>query len=393
MERVKRPVLFFLIFATMLLLGGIQNTKGLILEKVQNDINLNISQVGVMVTVFQVGFLLASLVAGILADRKGIKYVMGIGTIVMIIGLIGTGFSYTVAFFLGFYLVVGVGIGSMTVSVATLIPTFFKEKSAVVFNLANALFGVGMIVTPLILNLIFSNHISWRYFYFGVAVIIAIIFIVLQSFKPGKAASGDEQERVTLKSVLQLFKDRQILFVILYILFYVAAEAGFLNFFPIFYTSLNIAGMSADQKASTAAYIIASFAFLFTIGRFLGGFIILKLGDRRTLVAFSLFALLSLILGRILVTNTSYLMMLFGLAMSVLFPTAQGIASKLTKQTGSLQGVIYVASGLGGAVVGLLIGQVSDAFGIQNGFNMLFVFTAIITVLALLIKTPKQESA
>ncbi|WP_306432977.1 sugar MFS transporter [Paenibacillus sp. J23TS9] len=151
--------------------------------------------------------------------------------------------------------------------------------------------------------------------------------------------------------------------------------------------------MSADQKASTAAYIITSFAFLFTIGRFLGGFIILKLGDRRTLVAFSLFALLSLILGRILVTNTSYLMMLFGLAMSVLFPTAQGIASKLTKQTGSLQGVIYVASGLGGAVVGLLIGQVSDAFGIQNGFNMLFVFTAIITVLALLIKTPKQEQA
>ncbi|WP_136605565.1 MFS transporter [Paenibacillus dokdonensis] len=393
MERVKRPVLFFLIFATMFLLGGIQNTKGLILEKVQNDINLNISQVGIMVTVFQVGFLLASLVAGILADRKGIKYVMGIGTIVMIIGLIGTGFSYIVAFFLGFYLVVGVGIGSMTVSVATLIPTFFKEKSAVVFNLANALFGVGMIVTPLILNLIFSNHISWRYFYFGVAVIIAIVFIVLQSFKPGQAAAADGQDRVTLKSVLQLFKDRQILFVILYILFYVAAEAGFLNFFPIFYTSLNIAGMSADQKASTAAYIIASFAFLFTIGRFLGGFIILKLGDRRTLVTFSLFALLSLILGRILVTNTSYLMMLFGLAMSVLFPTAQGIASKLTKQTGSLQGVIYVASGLGGAVVGLLIGQVSDAFGIQNGFNMLFVFTAIITVLALLIKTPKQEQA
>lgn len=195
-----------------------------------------------------------------------------------------------------------------------------------------------------------------------------------------------------MKSVLQLFQNRQILLVILFILFYVAAEAGFLNFFPIFYTSLDIAGMDATQKASTAAYIIASFAFLFTIGRFAGGFIIYKLGERRTLVLFSLFAFVSLIVGRMFMTEFSYLMMLFGLAMSVLFPTAQGIASKLTKQAGSLQGVIYVASGLGGAVVGILIGQVSAAFGIQQGFNLLIVFTAIISVLAFLIRTPEHAS-
>ncbi|EFU40900.1 major facilitator transporter [Paenibacillus vortex V453] len=391
MQKIQRPIIYFLIFATMFVLGGIQNTKGLILEKVQTDINLDLSQVGIMVSVFQVGFLLASLVAGIFADRKGIKAVMTLGTILMIIGLIGTGSAYTVAFFLGFYLIVGVGIGSMTVSVATLIPTYFKERSGVVFNLANALFGVGMIVTPLVLNAIFSHNISWRAFYIGVAVVIAIILAALMMFKPEQGAATEGQDKVSLMSVARLFKDRQILYVILFILFYVAAEAGFLNFFPIFYTSLDIAGMDAAQKASTAAYIIASFAFLFTIGRFVGGFIIYKLGERRTLIGFSVFALLALILGRLLVVNASYLMMLFGLALSVLFPTAQGIASKLTKQAGSLQGVIYVASGLGGAVVGLLIGEISDAFGIQPGFNLIFVFTAIITVLAMLIRTPKQE--
>ncbi|GAE08305.1 sugar MFS transporter [Paenibacillus sp. JCM 10914] len=208
-------------------------------------------------------------------------------------------------------------------------------------------------------------------------------------FKPNQKAVLEGQEKVSLQSVARLFKDRQILFVILFILFYVAAEAGFLNFFPILYTSLDIAGMDLAQKQSTAAYIIASFAFLFTIGRFVGGFIILKLGERRTLIGFSVFALIALVVGRIFVVNASYMMMLFGLALSVLFPTAQGIASKLTKQAGSLQGLIYVASGLGGAVVGLLIGEVSDAFGIQTGFNLIFVFTAIITILALLIRTPK----
>ncbi|MFD3274122.1 sugar MFS transporter [Paenibacillus dendritiformis] len=390
MPKMQRSIIFFLIFATMFVLGGIQNTKGIILERVQHDIQLDISQVGVMVSIFQIGFLLASLIAGIFADRKGIKAVMSVGTVLMIIGLIGTSASFTVAFFLGFYLIVGLGIGSMTVSVATIIPTYFKERAGVIFNLANALFGVGMIVTPILLNVMFAQNMSWRYFYIGVSALIVLILFALLSFKPAKTAADEGQDKVSLTSVLQLFQDRQILFVILFILFYVAAEAGFLNFFPILFNSLDIAGMTADQKASTAGYIIASFAFLFTIGRFVGGFIIYKLGERRTLVAFSLFALASLLLGRMFMTSFSYLIMLFGLAMSVLFPTAQGIASKLTKQAGSLQGVIYVASGLGGAVVGILIGQVSEAFGIQNGFNLLFVFTAIICILAFLIRTPKQ---
>lgn len=390
MQKMQRSIIFFLIFATMFVLGGIQNTKGIILERVQHDIQLDISQVGIMVSIFQIGFLLASLIAGIFADRKGIKAVMSVGTVLMMIGLIGTSASFTVAFFLGFYLIVGLGIGSMTVSVATIIPTYFKERAGVIFNLANALFGVGMIVTPILLNVMFAENISWRYFYIGVSALIALILFALLSFKPAKTTTDQDQDKVSLTSVLQLFQDRQILFVILFILFYVAAEAGFLNFFPILFNSLDIAGMTADQKASTAGYIIASFAFLFTIGRFVGGFIIYKLGERRTLVAFSLFALASLVLGRVFMTNFSYLIMLFGLAMSVLFPTAQGIASKLTKQAGSLQGVIYVASGLGGAVVGILIGQVSEAFGIQNGFNLLFVFTAIISILAFLIRTPKQ---
>lgn len=125
-QRVKA---FILIFTTMFILGGIQNTKGIVLEKVQSDINLDIGQVGTMVSIFQIGFLLASLIAGFVVDKKGIKFMMLAGTISMIIGLAGTSFAFSVAFFLGFYLVVGVGIGAMTVSVATIIPTFFQSKA------------------------------------------------------------------------------------------------------------------------------------------------------------------------------------------------------------------------------------------------------------------------
>lgn len=50
MAKQQKWKVFFLLFVTMFLLGGIQNTKGLILEQVQHDISLNMSQVGSLIT-------------------------------------------------------------------------------------------------------------------------------------------------------------------------------------------------------------------------------------------------------------------------------------------------------------------------------------------------------
>lgn len=393
MLKVQRPIIYFLIFATMFVLGGIQNTKGIVLEQLQNDIEIDISQVGLMVTVFQIGFLVASLVAGVLADKRGIKIVMMVGAAMMIVGLSGSSAALDVIFFLGFYLVVGLGIGTMTVSVATLIPKYFRERSGAVFNFANAFFGIGMVVTPLILNAMFANDVSWRAFYVGGAVVIVVILIVLAMFRPEQGQPRQPGSAVTVASVIRLFADRQVVLVVLFILFYVAVEAGFLNFFPILYTSLDIEGLTAAEKTSTAAFIVASFALVFTIGRFLGALIILKLGERRTMIYFSLFALVTLILGRLFLEQAMIIFVAFGLAMSVLFPTAQGIGAKLTTKSGSLQGLIYVASGLGGAAVGVAVGQVASVVGIANGFSLLIVFAVLFCVCALLIRVPKTPVA
>ncbi|WP_167133157.1 MFS transporter [Paramicrobacterium chengjingii] len=392
MQKIQRPIIFFLIFATMFVLGGIQNTKGIVLEQIQKDIQIDISQIGLMVTVFQIGFLLASLVAGILADRRGVKVVMIVGAVMMIVGLFGTSVAFDVLFFLGFYLVVGLGIGTMTVSVATLIPTYFRERSGVVFNVANAFFGIGMVVTPLILNAMFAQNVSWRTFYVGGAVVVVVILLALTAFRQDAGVEKNPEDAVTLLSVVRLFADRQVLLVVLFILFYVATEAGFLNFFPILYSSLELDGVSAADKVATAGFVVSSFALLFTIGRFAGGLIIYKLGERRTLLYFSIFALLSLIVGRIFLENATYIFIVFGLAMSVLFPTAQGVGAKLTTKSGSLQGLIYVASGLGGAAVGVAIGEVSALVGIEDGFNLLIVFAALFCVCALLIRVPSTDA-
>ncbi|MDM3564490.1 MFS transporter [Proteus vulgaris] len=386
MAKQQKWKVFFLLFVTMFLLGGIQNTKGLILEQVQHDISLNMSQVGSLITFFQIGFLVASLLTGYFTDKKGLKVMMFIGSLMMAVGLTGTSLAFNVMLFFGFYLVIGLGIGSMLVSIVTVIPTFYKEKAGMMFNVSNAMFGVGMIVTPLILQYLFSHSISWRTFYVGVAVIVAVIILVLSTLKIESSAQVD----MKFSDFLELLTQKSLLLVILFITLYVAAEAAFLNFFPIFYTSMDIGNMSNTQKAETAAYVISSFAFLFTIGRFIGGFINLALGDRNTLILFSLFSLIAIIVSRIFVQDVVYLFMVFGFALSVLFPTAAAVATKLTSKSGSVMGLIYVASGLGGALAGSLIGQVSESYNVSVGFNLIIVFVALFFIISLFIREQQQ---
>ena len=382
MNSSQKWKVFFLLFMTMFLLGGIQNTKGLILEQVQHSIDLNLGQVGTLITLFQIGFLVSSLLTGYLTDKKGLKVMMLIGSLLMIVGLMGTSLAYTVALFFGFYLVIGLGIGSMMVSIVTVIPTFYKEKAGMMFNISNAMFGVGMIVTPLILHQLFASNISWRAFYVGVAAIVVVLVLVLSMLKMESTA----QSTMKISDFFELLTQKKIMVVIAFLLFYVAAEAAFLNFFPIFYAALDIDGLDAAGKAAKAAYVISSFAGLFTIGRIIGGFITLKLGERSTVIWFSLLSLAAIVVSRLLVVEFVYLFMLFGFAKSVLFPTAAAIATRLTSKSGSGMGLIYVASGFGGALAGSVIAQVSDSHGISTGFNCIIAFVGVFFILALLIK-------
>lgn len=378
MTNAQKWKVFFLLFTTMFLLGGIQNTKGIILEQVHHDIGLTLSQIGTLISTFQYGFLIASLLTGYFTDKKGLRFMMFIGASCMAVGLVGTSMAFTIMLFLGFYMVIGLGIGSMLVSIITVIPTFYKQRAGMMFNVANAMFGVGMIVTPLILNMMFSHNISWRIFYIGIAVIVALILLVLATLKLEKSGGME----MNVKDFIHLLTNARLMLVIVYLLFYVAAEVAFLNFFPIFYSSLDIANATVAEKTATGAYVIASFAVLFTIGRFIGGFINIRLGERNTLILFSALSLVTLIISRMMVYEWIYAFMAFGFAMSVLFPTASAIGTRMTDKSGSMMGLIYVASGLGGAFAGWLVGLLSETYGIGFGFNTLIGFVCVFLILS-----------
>ncbi|MGP4081665.1 MFS transporter [Pseudalkalibacillus sp. R45] len=389
MSKIKSLSALVIMFFTMFLLGGLSSTKGIVLDEVEKDIGLDLSEFGLVVFIFQWGFVLASVIIGYFTDKRGVKVMMVIGSIIMGAGLLGTGLAQTIAFFLGFYLIVGFGLGAMTVASNAIVPAVYPEKQGTMFNIAMGIYGFGMFLFPIVLKMMFSNDISWRYFYIGIAILlIALIFYVFSVKLP-----EGEVDKVNLSAFKEMLGQYQFILVMIFLVFYVSAEVSFLNFFPTYLKDLTLGGASEAAKNSMVATIISVFSLCFTVGRLAGGWLINKLGERMLLLSFSALSLVFVTISKVFVDDWVYLFGVAGLFFSVLFPTATAIGTKLSRTGGSALGLVYVAAGIGGAFAGWIVGVVSEAYGSDAGFNLPIVFLAILLVLSFFIRKPSTSES
>lgn len=382
MTAARRFPALLIMFFSMFLLGGISSTKGIILEEIKHDIGLGLNQLGLVVFIFQWGLVIASVIAGYYTDKRGLKIMTVVGSLILCVGLLGTGSASTVLFFLGFYLIIGLGLGALTVPSVAVVPAVYPEKQGAMFNIGMGIFGVGMFAAPIILNAMFSSGLSWRMFYFGCTVFLAaFVFYVLRVRVPAVRT-----EKISVSAFAAMLKNSQFVWIMLFLIFYVSSEVAFLNFLPGFVQTLDLHGASSEEKKAMAATIISVFSILFTVGRLAGGYINSRLGEKKTLVLFSGLSFAIVAASKYFAGDWFYLFAAAGLFMSVLFPTATGLGTKLSETGGSALGLVYVAAGIGGAFSGWAVGSVSDSYGPSQGFNMPVAFLAVVFLIALILR-------
>ncbi|MCQ6264971.1 MFS transporter [Fictibacillus sp. WQ 8-8] len=297
-------------------------------------------------------------------------------------GLFGTGSAQTIMFFLGFYMIVGFGLGAMTVASNAIVPAVYPDKQGLMFNITMGVYGLGMFATPLILRWMFSSDISWRVFYIGIAVLLVafIVFVLAVKLPDGKA------DRASLSAFKEMLKNAQFVFIMFILIFYVSAEVSFLNFFPSYLKSLDLNGATNAEKGKLVTTILSVFSLLFTVGRLGGGWIAEKMGEKKTILIFAFLAVITVLISKFYADQWVYLFAAAGLFFSVLFPTATAIGTKLSETGGSALGLVYVSSGIGGAFAGWLVGAVSEKFGSAAGFNLPILFLSILLVFSFFVK-------
>ncbi len=147
--------------------------------------------------------------------------------------------------------------------------------------------------------------------------------------------------------------------------FYVGAQVGVGSFF------IRFLGANAHVDEKTAAYYLSITLLLFMLGRFIGTALMKFIAPNKLLTSYSIINICLLMIAiNFTGTVSVYALMLVEFFMSIMFPTIfslsiQGLGSK-TKLGSSL----IIMSIVGGAVMPLLMGKISDASSIRWAYGV-----------------------
>ena len=242
-----------------ILVGATSSLFGPLLTTFAHHFHVSLARAGGVLSVYFVGALI-----GVLPGWWGLKHttgrrVLSLSLLVVSGGTLASGLVHSWTVFLGSLFVLGLGFGSLDMSLNVLLSRTAAEGRAHRLSFVNAGYGMGAVICPLIII------VAHPYNFPGVFIAISLVALLLMTFNQGVDAPPLRAE--PLQRQISAHKAQRwpilLTFVGAYI-FYVATEtsaAGWMS------SQLQRGGYST----AVGSFITAAFWMGMTIGRSLGG--------------------------------------------------------------------------------------------------------------------------
>lgn len=344
------------------------NTLGALLPEVISTFKLSLTAAGLLPFAFFAAYGLASIPAGVWAERASEKRVM-----VAAFGVAGAsmlGFAlvprYDVA--IGSLFTTGMAMAAVQVAAQPLLRVAGGAQRFAFFStLGQLVFGAASSVSPRIYTFLLARGLGWVSLYWLFAAVAALMVAIL-FFAPLPRVERQADERGgSLETHRELFRNGALRW-FLSIFLYVGAEQGVASWLSQFLATYH----DVDPRTDGAA-AVSWFWGLMTLGCLLG-LVLLRLFDpRRVLIAHTALAMILFAIGLFGPANLSLLALpAVGLVASVMWPIIFALAlGSVPSHHGTMSGILCTAI-VGGAIIPLIIGRIGDHFGLRAGMSVLF---------------------
>ena len=333
-------------------------------------------------------FGLLSVPVGVFQDRRGKKFVLVMGLMVALIGLLNASFGLTsFAQFLLTILLLGAGAAILQVAGNPIMRDVSDEgKYARNLTLGQFVKAIGSLSGPLIpVAAARYFNASWEVIFPIYSVALVITVLAVAGLRAPRQQS--EKKAATFGSCLALLKNGFVLAMVLAIFVYVGAEVCVSQGIPLFLKERFGIDINRVGLLGTGLFFLA-----LTIGRLSGGVALNWLAQKKFFVvtcAVSILGLLGLFVPDATVAAVSFF--LVGLGFANIFPLVFSIAVEgMPEHTNELSGLMVTAI-VGGAILPPLMGFVADHSTVQIGFVV--PLAAILYISALALRTPKPREA
>lgn len=388
MKAKRQPLLVILVMIIFFVISFLTNILGPLVPDIIDSFHLSLGLAGFLPFSFFVAYGVMSIPAGILIEKYSEKAVLVLGFLLALAGAMLFVFftSFTVAL-LSLFLI-GLGMAMLQVVINPLLRAAGGEENFA-FNsvLAQVFFGLASFISPWlysylvqnihtstsnpmvnVLNKIVPKDLEWVSLYWVFALVTILMILVIGSIKFPKVELKDDEKIGTTDNFKELLKNRYTILFFFGTFCYVGTEQGIANWISKFLQIYH--GLDPETKGASA---VAWFWGLMTAGCLLG-LVLLKLFDsRKVLQLFVAGAILCLSAALFGSSNIAVIAFpLCGFFASVMWSIVISLGlNSVAKYHGSFAGILCTGI-IGGAVVPLIIGGLSDYTGLRTAMFLLY---------------------
>jgi len=389
MPRSLRMV--WLVFVIFFALSLFSNILGPIIPDIIDSFHVSMTAAAFLPFSFFIAYGVMSIPGGVLVDRFTEKPVIAAAFLLSLIGSLAFAITpvYPVAVVSLF--VIGAGMAVLQVAINPLLRTAGGEEHFA-FNsaLAQFIFGIASFFSPYLYSYLTQQlrrpgargdlfiavlarltpaALPWVSLYWVFVVVNLAMLVVVFFARFPKVLRTEEESAGSRASYRKVIAQPVVWLYFLCVFAYVGSEQGTADWISKF-----LADYHHLDPHTVGASAVAWFWGLFTIGCFIGTFLLKLFNSRAVLGGTCIGALAALtvaLFGPAPAATVAFPVV--GLFASVMWPILLSLAlNSVAEHHGSVAGVLCSAI-MGGAVLPLIIGRVGDKAGLRTGMTLLYV--------------------
>ena len=336
------------------MLGVVLGMLGPALPSLRVQVGASVSGISFIFVAQSTGYLIGAVGGGRLLDRGFGHSLLGGALVMMAFGLVLVAEAHTLVLLCGAFAVLGLAIGFAEVGSNTLIVWARNPTSPAMINALHFVFGVGALLSPLLVNRSLSARGNVRLAYEGAALACLLAAAVVSSratpqpVDVSEHARGEHAPRALLIAVAVFFA------------LYVGMEVGFAGWIATYAQAVHLGGSGAG------AALTAVFWGAFTVGRL--GAVVIAARVRSIALLVGACGLTTLAATALVVVHghgvavwIATVLFAFGLAPQ--FASMISYSSDHLPLTGSATSWFLAAAAIGGLTVPWVIGQLFSSVG------------------------------
>mgnify|MGYP000881528066 CR=1 FL=1 len=381
-SKVNSVLLLFVVFGGFLIFGFSENIKGPAIPRMQADFRLDEGQLGVLLALNSLGYLVACTFTSALAGRIGIKATGVIAFASMAVSGVLMDVSASYPFLTGSYFLMYIGNGMLEIALAIMAARIFTRNTGTMMNLAHFFYGLSSIAAPLTAARLMGWHfaggeLGWRGMYLLMLSLSVLPIVPALPAKFPEPAHAKE-ERISLR---RLAGDR-IAWLIVLIL-----SCGVVSELSVGSWLVNFLEKAYGWPTADASGMLSLFFLFFTLARLFLGPVTDKLGYARSIAIFAACSGCCSLAAIVIGEPGAILFAVAGAGIAPIYPTVMAIIAKRYPKgtdtaisfTVTLMGIASVAGNL---FIGYLIDYIRNLFaregsaesqilGLQAGYGFI----------------------